>query len=151
MAVRNEHYFRFLGFGFVLSLSLMWVVWLGVRQLVPANERFAFPGLLDAWFYAPDSSTYLDRVGRWFLAVGYPYYFTLVVPFGVVLFGGCFALAEGSPASVVHEPAGSAIGAVIGLAVMILMPRLAPGYADPWWTAIAMPGWRSSSATWRRG
>lgn len=98
---------------------------------MPANERFAFPSLFEAWLYAPDSSAFLDRVGRWFLAVGYPYYFTLVVPFGVVLFGGFFAVAEGSPASVVHALAGSAIGAIIGLTVMILMPRIAPAYADP--------------------
>jgi Type IV secretion-system coupling protein DNA-binding domain len=141
MAVRNEHYFGVLGVGFVLSLVLIGVVWhFGVRQLVPAGERFAFPNLFDAWFAAPDSSAYLDRVGRWFLAVGYPYYFTLVVPFGVALFGGSFALAEGRPASVVHALAGSTIGAVLGFMVMILLPRLAPGYADPWWVSLAMPG-----------
>jgi hypothetical protein len=141
MAVRNEHYYRFLFIGFVLSLVVMGMVWhFGVRQLVPADERFAIPSLFHTWFYAPDSSAYLDRVGRWFLAVGYPYYFTLVVPFGVALYGGFFAVARGTPESVVHALVGCLIGAVIGLAIMTLMPRLAPAYADPWWTALAMPG-----------
>jgi Type IV secretion-system coupling protein DNA-binding domain len=66
--------------------------------------------------------------------------FDLAVPFGVLLFGGCFALAEGRPASIVHALAGWAIGAVIGFMVMTLLPRLAPGYPDPWWVSLAMPG-----------
>src|SRR5215469_5591813 len=141
MVVRNEHRFRLLVIGFVLSLVAMGVVWhYGVRLLVPAGERFAIPSAFHNWFYAPDSSVYLDRLGRWFLAVGYPYYFTLVVPFGAALFGGFFALAEGTRESIAHALAGTLIGAVTGLLLMALLPRLAPAAVDPWWLSLAMPG-----------
>jgi type IV secretory pathway TraG/TraD family ATPase VirD4 len=141
MTVRHEGYLPGLALALVLSFLLMGVVWhFGVRHLVPANERVAFPSVFHAWFYAPNSSAYLDRLGRWFLATGYPYYFTLVVPFGVALFGWFFGRLEASPGSVVHALAGCGIGAAVGLAVMILMPLLAPAYTDPWWLSVAMPG-----------
>jgi hypothetical protein len=142
MSARSQGLLRFLFFGLVLSLVLMGVVWhFGVRPLlVPANERFAFPSVFHSWFYAPDPDAYLDRLGSWFLAVGYPYYFTLVVPFGVALFGAVIALVEGTPASVVHALAGCGTGAVVGFAIMILMPLFVPAYVDPWWLSMAMPG-----------
>jgi len=88
----------------------MGVVWhFGVPQLVPAYERFAFRAMFHTWFYAPDSSVYLDRVGRWFLAVGCP----TISP------SSCrpewrssagSSMAEGSRESFVHALAGAVIG-----------------------------------------
>jgi hypothetical protein len=66
MTVRREGYLPGLALALVLSFLLMGVVWhFGVRLIVLANEHFAFPSVFHAWFYAPDSSAYLDRLGRW--------------------------------------------------------------------------------------
>jgi hypothetical protein len=126
MSLRGQGVLRFFLLGLVLSFVSMGLVWhFGVRWLVPASKRFGFPSVFHTWFYAPDSDAYLDQLGNWFLAVGYPYYFTLIVPFGVAVFGWVFARVEDAPGSVKHALIGSGVGAVIGFFDMILLPWLA--------------------------
>ena len=144
MAQKTDEQSALLFIGFVASLAAIGAAWhFGVRDLVPAPERFAFPRLLGSFWtslWNQDLADYAARVGRFFLADGYPYYFTLAVPLGAVVFGGTVALAEGSAAGLKLALVGFVVGAVIGWAIGELVTLFTPGLLNPFLTALAMPG-----------
>lgn len=144
MALKADDRSIVLLFSLVLSLAAMGGLWhFGVGRVVPAPDHFGFPTLLKRlWYNAghQELATYSSQVGRFFLAVGYPYYFLADVTAGIVVFGGVASLIEGASTRLIGGCVGGVIGGGLGTIAMFVAPWFAPGVVNPLLLALAMPG-----------